>query len=154
MPEGLQNTTKVRPRAFTSVHGINSFIPPRHSKHHRKYHQSRRTPERKEHQVSPSRKTLSGQKLMTGSPHTSFLCWYKPKHRSDKANYMPPKNPDFPTTKGSGNYNIVFYLGTRLHIIHNFHLFATISSIKFPVLRAVTKGHGFSGSGLEKKEPR
>lgn len=91
---------------------------------------------------------------MTGSPHTSFLCWYKPKHRSDKANYMPPKNPGFPTTKGSGNHNIVFYLGTRLHIIHNFHLFATISSIKFPVLRAVTKDEGLSRRVQENERRR
>jgi hypothetical protein len=49
----------------------------------------------------------------------------KPKHRLVKANYMPPKNPVFPTTQGIEVSDYVFYLGTCLHIIHIFRFFAT-----------------------------
>jgi hypothetical protein len=37
---------------------------------------------------------------------------------------MPSKNPVFPTTQGIDVSCYVFYLGTCLHIIHNFRFFA------------------------------
>jgi hypothetical protein len=48
----------------------------------------------------------------------------KPKHRLVKASYMPQKNSVFPTTQAIVASAYVFYLGTRLNIIHNFHFFA------------------------------